>query len=181
LEDDAMNVELNTGDNNRSMSEILKDALMSKNISQRKFAKMMGWTPQNFGQRLKKGSFTAEEWNRMMNTLGYEVKLIELESGVEFESRKIGHGRRLRQVRNGIVYDTYKADALCSDFYSDGENEYTDGMAFELYVDSFRRCFVARYVEWDNGTDSISPIAKEEAKKLFQKYGDNLAIDTYFI
>jgi len=176
----TMNDELNIVDNNRSMSEILRDALMSKNISQRKFAQMMGWTPQNFGQRLKKGSFTAEEWNQMMNRLGYEVKLIELESGVKFESRKKGHGRRLRQVRNGIVYDTYKADALCSDFYSDAENEYTDGMAFELYVDSLGRFFVARYVEWDNGTDSISPITKEEAMKLNQKYGDSLAIDTYF-
>jgi len=180
LEDNEMNVELNTDDNNRNMSDILKDALISKNISQRKFAKMMDWTPQNFGQRLKKNSFTAEEWNRMMKMLGYEVKLIELESGMEFEPRKKGHGRRLRQVRNGIVYDTCKADALCSDFYIDGENEYTDGMAFELYVDS-GRFFLARYVEWDNGTDSISPITKEEAMKLFQKYGDNMAIDTYFV
>lgn len=174
------NMEFGT-DDNKNMSGILKEALCAKNITQGKFAKMMGWTPQNFGQRLKKNSFTAEEWNQMMNMLGYEVKVVELESGVEFETRKKGHGRRIRQVINGVLYDTCKADALCSDFYCDGENEYTDGMAFELYVDSFGRFFVARYVEWDNGTDSITPINREEAKKLCQKYTDSTVVDAVFI
>jgi len=174
------NIEFNTGDNSKSMSEILKDALTAKNISQRKFAGMMGWTPQNFSQRLKKNTFTAEEWNRMMKMLGYEVKLVELESGVEFEARKKGHGRRIKQVINGVLYDTYKADALCSDFYQDGVNEYTDGMAFELYVDSFGRFFVARYVEWENGTDNITTVGKEDAKILYKKYGDNSLPDMMF-
>lgn len=29
---------------------------------------------------------------------------------------------------NGVLYDTYKADALCSDFFQDGEHEYTGGI-----------------------------------------------------
>ena len=130
----------------------------------------MGWTPQNFSQRLKKNS-----------KLGYEVRLVELESGIEFESRRKGHGRRVRQVVNGVLYDTHKADMLCGDFYRDGINEYIDGMAFELYVDCFGRFFVARYTDWENGSDSITTIGKEDAYKLYRKYGDGSLKDGIFI
>lgn len=176
-----VNIELGTVETRKNMSEILKDALEAKNYSQREFAKMMGWTPQNFSQRLKKNSFSAEEWRKMTYLLGYEVRIVELESGIELEGRKKGHGRRVKQVINGVLYDTYKADALCSDFFQDGEHEYTDGMAFELYVDSFGRFFVARYVEWENGTDSVTTVGKEEAGKLYKKFGDGTLPETMFI
>lgn len=176
-----VNLELGTVDNGKSMSEILKDALDAKGYSQREFAKKMGWTPQNFSQRLKKNSFTAEEWRSMAYKLGYEVRLVELESGIEFESRRKGHGRRVRQVVNGVLYDTHKADMLCGDFYRDGTNEYIDGMAFELYVDCFGRFFVARYTDWENGSDSITTIGKEDAYKLYRKYGDGSLKDGIFI
>lgn len=87
----------------------------------------------------------------------------------------------MKQVINGVLYDTYKADALCSDFFMDGEHEYTDGMAFELYVDSFGRFFVARYVEWENGTDSITTVGKKEAGKLYKKFGDGTLPEAMFI
>lgn len=176
-----VNIEFGTAESGKSMSEILRDALEAKNYSQREFAKMMGWTPQNFNQRLKKNSFSAEEWRKMAYMLGYEVRMVELESGIEFEGRRKGHGRRVKQVINGVLYDTYKADALCSDFFQDGENEYTDGMAFELYIDSFGRFFVARYAEWENGTDSITEIGREDAGKLYRKYGDGSLPDTMFL
>lgn len=175
------NLELGTIDKSKSMSEILKEALEAKGYSQRSFAKKLGYTPQNFSQRLKKNSFTAEEWRSMAYELGYEVKLVEMESGIEFESRRKGHGRRVRQVINGVLYDTYKADMLCGDFFKDGASEYTDGMAFELYVDYFGRFFVARYTEWENGSDSITTIGKEEAGKLYKKYGDGTLKDSIFI
>lgn len=176
-----VNLELGTVDNGKSMSEILKDALDAKGYSQREFAKKMGWTPQNFSQRLKKNSFTAEEWRNMAYNLGYEVRLVELESGIEFEGRRKGRGRRVRQVVNGVLYDTHKADMLCGDFYCDGINEYRDGMAFELYVDCFGRFFVARYTDWENGSDSITTIGKEDAYKLYRKYGDGTLKDDIFI
>lgn len=175
------NLELGTVDNGKSMSEILKDALDAKGYSQREFAEKMGWTSQNFSQRLKKNSFTAEEWRDMAYKLGYEVRLVELESGIELESRRKGHGRRVRKAVNGVLYDTHKADMLCGDFYRDGINEYTDGMAFELYVDCFGRFFVARYTNWENGSDSITTIGKEDAYKLYRKYGDGTLKDGIFI
>lgn len=176
-----VSVELGTVDSGKTMSEILKEALDAKNYSQREFAKIMGWTPQNFSQRLKKNSFSAEEWRTMACKLGYEIRLVELESGIEFEGRRKGHGRRVKQVISGVLYDTYKADALCSSFFQDGQNEYTDGMAFELYVDSFGRFFVARYAEWENGSDSITAIGREDAGKLYRKYGDGSLPDTMFL
>jgi len=174
-------VELGTGDNAKQMSEILKDLLSAQNITQRKFASMMGWTPQNFGQRLKNNTFSAEEWNKMVKLLGYEIRLVELETGIEFEARRKGHGRRVRQVVNGVLYDTYKADALCSDFYQDGVHEYTNGMAFEVYVDAFGRFFVARYVEWEGGIDSISPLHSEVAREICKQYGDEMIIKEVFL
>lgn len=110
-----------------------------------------------------------------------EEQFVELESGIEFESRRKGHGRRVRQVVNGVLYDTHKADMLCGDFYRDGINEYIDGMAFELYVDCFGRFFVARYTDWENGSDSITTIGKEDAYKLYRKYGDGSLKDGIFI
>lgn len=65
-----VNLELGTVDNGKSMSEILRDALEAKGYSQREFAKKMGWTPQNFSQRLKKNSFSAEEWRKWHICLG---------------------------------------------------------------------------------------------------------------
>lgn len=76
------NLELGTVDNGKSMSEILKDALDAKGYSQREFAEKMGWTSQNFSQRLKKNSFTAEEWRDMAYKLGYEVRLVDRKSVV---------------------------------------------------------------------------------------------------
>lgn len=175
-----VNLEFGTVENGKTMSEILSDALEAKGYSKRRFAKMMGWTPQNFGQRLQKNSFSAEEWRKMAYMLGYEIRLVELESGNEFEGRRKGHGRRVKQVIGGVLYDTYKADALCSDFFLDGEHEYTDGMAFELYVDSYGRFFVARYTEWENGSDSITTIGKQDAGKLYKKYGDGTLKDGIF-
>lgn len=48
------NLELGTVDKSKSMSEILKEALEAKGYSQRSFAKKLGYTPQNFSQRLKR-------------------------------------------------------------------------------------------------------------------------------
>ena len=54
-------------------------------------------------------------------------------------------------------------------------------MAFELYVDCFGRFFVARYTDWENGSDSITTIGKEDAYKLYRKYGDGSLKDGIFI
>lgn len=167
-----MILEMRVAEGSLNTADVLKEAIEAKGLTQRKFAKSIGSSPQNFNQRLNKNSFTADEWVRMLGTLGYEVRIIELESGIEFEARKKGHGRRVKQVVNGVLYDTFKADAICNDFYQDGEHEFKDGMAFELYVDSEGRFFVARYVEWENGTDSITTIGKHEAVNLYRKFGD---------
>ena len=113
--------------------------------------------------------------------MGYEIRLVELESGIEFEGRRKGHGRRVKQVIGGVLYDTHKADAICSNFFLDGEHEYTDGMAFELYVDSFGRFFVARYAEWENSSDSITTIGRQDAGKLYKKYGDAVLPESMFL
>lgn len=175
-----MILEIEASENGVSAAEILKEAMEAKGFTQRKFAKAIGNSPQNFNQRLNKNSFSANEWVQMLRTLGYEVRIVELESGIEFETRRKGHGRRVKQVVNGVLYDTYKADAICNDFYLDGEQEYKDGMAFELYVDSEGRFFIARYVEWENGTDSITTVGKEEAKRLYSKFGDGTLPEAAF-
>lgn len=48
-------------------------------------------------------------------------------------------------------------------------------------MDSFGRFFVARYVEWENGTDSITTVGKKEAGKLYKKFGDGTLPEAMFI
>lgn len=163
------------------ISDAIRVAASAKNFPLRKIAQKMGWSPQNLNNRLKKNSFTAEELLEIADILEFKVQMNEVNIGVEFEDRIKGIGVRVRKIIDGVIYDTYRADALCSNFFQDGKNKYTDGMAFELYVDSFGRFFVARYVEWENGTNSITTVGKEEAGKLYRKFGDGTLPEAMFI
>lgn len=155
-----------------TVANIIRDALAAKGMPQSRLAERMKWSPQNLSNRLKNNAFTAEEWRKVADFIGYEVKMVEPGTNEELKTRKRGLGRRVKQMVNGIYYDTEKSDALCNNFYQDGTNEYTDGWAQELYRDSSGRFFVAHYTGWKGGVDHISPIESEDARILYEKYGD---------
>lgn len=52
------------------MEQKISMALAYKGISQAALAREMGTTPSNFNQKLKRGTFTVEELERIAETLG---------------------------------------------------------------------------------------------------------------
>ena len=73
-----------------------------------------------------------------------------------------------------IIYDTASSDAIANNFYADGENEYTDGKALELYMDKEGRYFFAEYSSWEGVKDRITPVNAEAAASFIEKYGTEI-------
>lgn len=144
-------------------AEIVKDLINRSTMRQKEVAEKMGWTEQTISNKLRRNSLKAEEYLKMLEILGYELKIVERDTSEEVFTRRKGIGERLKMMVNGVKYDTYKADAIC---HSD-ENE---DIFFELYVDQEGRYFVAQYVNWEGGINSISPIGEEDAKRIVTKF-----------
>lgn len=156
-------MELQVGGDGVTPAEVVKDLISRSSMQQKDVAEKMGWTEQAISNKFRRNSLSAEEYLKMLEILGYELKIVESETSEEVFTRRKGVGSRLKMMVNGIKYDTYKADALC---HSD-ENE---DIFYELYVDQEGRYFVAQYVNWDGGVNSISPIGAEDAKRLIEKF-----------
>lgn len=155
-----------------TVSEMIKAAASAKGITKKEVAAFMGWSAQNFANRLRNNTISGEEWLKIASYLGYEVKMYERDSGEELKTRKRGIGPRVRQRVNNVNYDTFKADALCHT-----EEEF--GWFLELYRDSQGRLFVVHYTSWTDGVNLISPVGFEDAKKLYEQFGDGTE-DTFF-
>ena len=70
-----------------------------------------------------------------------------------------------------VIYDTAASDALANNFYADGKNEYSDGMAMELYIDQNGRYFFACYSNLEGVKDRILPISASDAATFIRRYG----------
>lgn len=62
------------------MEQKISMALAYKGMSQASLARTMGTTPSNFNQKLKRGTFTVEELERIAECLGAKYSF-----GFEFE------------------------------------------------------------------------------------------------
>ena len=76
-----------------------------------------------------------------------------------------------------VIYDTAASEAIANDFWADGENEYNDGKALELYIDKENRYFFAEYSSWEGVKDRICPVSAEDAATFIEKYGTTLFRD----
>ena len=161
------------GSGDITAADIIRDALKAKDWPQRELAAKMGWSPQNLSGRLQKNSLSAEEWRKAAAILGFEIKMVEIDSNEELRTRKRGTGPRVRQMVNGVIYDTFKADALCHTLW-------TDGWFMELYKDEEGRYFVAHYTDWKDGVNHISPCGSEDARKLYEEHGEDEDIESIF-
>ncbi len=153
------------GGDGMSVADIINDALKAKGWSQKQLAAAMNQSPQNLSKKLVNNTLSAQEFLDAVGHLGYEVKVAELGSSEELQTRKRGVGPRLRRMVNRVTYDTYKADALC-------HTPMQDGWYMELYRDEEGRYFVAHYTMWEEGVDFISPCGEEDARKLYEEHGD---------
>lgn len=144
-------------------AEICKDLIERSTLQQKDVADKMGWTQQSISNKFRRNTLTAEEFRKIVEILGFDIKIVVNETSEEIKTRRKGVGERLQLMVNGIKYDTYKADAIC---HSDESEE----IFYELYQDIEGRYFVAQYVKWAGGVNSISPIGKEDAEKLMKKF-----------
>ena len=55
-----------------TVEQKIKQAAAYKTISQAELARRAGFSPQNFNKKLKRGSFSHEELNKIANAIGAE-------------------------------------------------------------------------------------------------------------
>ena len=146
-----------------TVAETVKDLISRSSLQQKDVAAKMGWTEQGICNRFRRNSLSAEEFVKIVGILGYEIKVVERGTSDEVFNRKKGVGARIKMMVNGVKYDTYKADAIC-------HSDETEDVFYELYVDEEGRYFVATYVNWEGGVNSISPISAEDAQRMIRKF-----------
>ena len=92
---------------------MLNQAMLVKGVRKKDVAAKMGWSSQNFSNRLKNKTIDAEELIKLASILGYEIQMVDVESKVVLKPRKESSGPRVVQIVDGISFDTEKATSLC--------------------------------------------------------------------
>lgn len=151
--------------------DALDTALQYTDATKKKAAELIGWTPSQLSVRISRGSLRADDFLNILDKLGIDVQYVDRKTGKPVRVPVRGHGRRVVRMVNLVTYDTAESDAITSNFYADGKNEYNDGMAMELYMDKEGRYFFAQYSSLGGVRDSIIPIGKEDAMTFMAKYG----------
>ena len=85
-----------------TMEQKISMALAYKGISQAALAREMGTTPSNFNQKLKRGTFSVEEMEKMATALGAKYFF-----GFEFED-----GTKVRVLFNTCQTETLEDDII---------------------------------------------------------------------
>ena len=152
--------------------EALVAALSRTGHTKESAAKLVGWNGQQISPRLARNSMRADEFLSIMDAVGVEVTFTVKKTGEVLREHTTGHGRRVHGTVDKVFYDTGAADALANSFFEDGENEYKNGEACELYVDKKGRYFMAEYHE--DGKDRIRSASASVAAAFIEKYGTKI-------
>lgn len=154
--------------------EVIETALAKNSQTQAWLAREMGWTPQNFCQRFRRGGIRADEFLAMLDVLGVDATFTLRGTGEILKPHVRGHGRRLTGNCEKVTFDTAASEAIANSFYEDGVNEFNaDGEATELYVDSKGRFFVAEY-HADASKDRLRTVSSSMAAAFIEKYGTQI-------
>ena len=160
------------GSSTMDVSEMLNQAMLVKGVRKKDIAAKMGWSSQNFSNRLKNKTIDAEEWIKLAGLLGYEIQMVDMESKVALKPRKESSGPRVVQIVEGISFDTEKATSLC-------RSPKVYGGWFELFQDfATRQFFTVAYFETGESA-CLARIAKENAERFYLDCGGEEASD-YF-
>lgn len=151
--------------------DIIRAAAKELDITLAELARRNGWIPQKLNDKLARGSIKSQELLDIMDVLGIEVVLRVKETGKEINVGEQGHGKRIRAMVDGVIYDTASSRILASSFYADGVNEYNNGTAVELYADRDGRYFFAEYSEWDGVKDRVCPVSSSVAADFIERHG----------
>lgn len=147
-------------------TEMIRAALEATGKTQRELAEHMEWSPQNLSGRLKNNSLTFDEMAKALQFCGYEVKMVDT-SGRAIPNIGNSESPRICQMVDGKVYDTRKAESLCTNKVEQNGDFY-----IELFRDASGEFFFGLYTLWDGGHNSISPAATNVARRFLEQYGE---------
>lgn len=152
------------GSNEMTVAEMLTEAMLKRGVKKKDVAKEMGWSSQNFSNRLKKRTLDAEEWVRIADILDYEIQMVEKGNGTVLKQRNKSLGVRVTQCVDGYTYDTDKATSIC-------HSPKLYGGWFELFKDvPTGRFFTVAYFETGESA-CLAAITKENAEKFYKDCG----------
>lgn len=155
-----------------SVSEMINEAIIAKGMKKKEVAYKMGWTPQNFTNRLRLNTIDAEEWIKLAKILGYEVQMVDMESGRALKQRRPSSGPRVMQMIDGIKYDTEKADSIC-------RSPKLYGGWFELFKDiQTGNFYTVAYLETGKSA-CMALISAEDAKRFYEDCGGENADEIF--
>lgn len=144
--------------------EMLNQAMLAKGMKKKDVAAQMGWSSQNFSNRMKNGTIDAEEWVKISNILGYEIQMVDLSSNLVLKQRQKSTGPRVVQLVDGIQFDTDKSTSLC-------HTPKIYGGWFELFKDICTgEFFTVAYFETGNSA-CLARITPENAKQFYLNCG----------
>jgi len=75
----------------------------------------------------------------------------------------------MKQIVNGLQYDTEAAALVASDRWWDGHNWDRDGRNTYLYRTKAGRFFLLHTSRWEGERDRIEPVGLEEAKQYYEE------------
>lgn len=138
------------------VSDIIRKAIEDSPHQQKEVAAHMGWTPQNFQNRLRNNTIDADEWVEIANYLGYDVKMVN-QYGEDIAGQQ-ARGTATRQMVGGTIYDTKTAKVIC-------HSSKFVGTFFELYKMETGEYFIVMYSKWlEKG--QIIPVSPAHAEEF---------------
>mgnify|MGYP001098704628 CR=1 FL=1 len=75
----------------------------------------------------------------------------------------------MKQICNGMLYDTEKAQLVAHDAFWDGRNWERNGRNTYLYRTPRGRFFLYHRTLWQGERDRIEPLEKEEAMRTYEE------------
>lgn len=82
----------------------------------------------------------------------------------------------MKQIIDGLQYDTETATLITSDHYWDGRNFERDGRNKFLYKTKRGNFFVYHTTRWQGEIDWIEPVSETQARNIFEKL-PNVKVD----
>lgn len=145
-----------------TVSEIVEAYLKTEKMTKAELCHRVGWSAPNLAGRLKRNSFSAEDWRKVMEAMGYELRIVKPggPSGIRLPA-----GPRVRKMEGKIIYDTATSEPLCNTRIG------TDDMMFqELYRDQMGRYFIVSYAMWEGGVHQVTPIGQADARAFYERF-----------
>lgn len=159
---------------NPTIVELFDRALHSRRLTQTTASEKLGWSVQKLNRKINTGAFKLQEFLDVMDVLGFDVELVDRETGKFAASRTQGAGERVKMMVSSVLYDTATSDALSNDFYTADPNDRygEDGTAKELYLSKEGRYFFVYYFR--DRKPRVVPCTGEAAAMFVEKYGSDL-------